>query len=150
MRSHESKHRLNNSTRINRIQPELVGHETCVCSSCKARKPSARNLHHVEDESIALTRINTAEYAERTQREREKANGEAGIDLRHEAVAGRRFERSARRHRGAEKRPLGARHYASDRRQQGRNREHLSPVHRSLLRNVSRNLDELSVASSKS
>src|SRR6266481_9041930 len=62
-----------------------------------------------------------------------ESHGEAGVDLRDEAAARGRAWRSEGRDGGAEEWPHGARDHALDRGQQGRDREHLSPIHRSLL-----------------
>src|SRR5229473_4955843 len=62
-----------------------------------------------------------------------ESHGEAGADLRDEAAARGRTWRSEGCDGGAEEWPHGACGHALDRRQQGRDREHLSPVDRSFL-----------------
>src|SRR3974390_1210279 len=64
-------------------------------------------------------------------------NGKTGSYLRHAAFAGGGFGRSEGSHGRAQERPHRSSGHASHRRLQGRNRRHVPPVHRRVLRNVS-------------
>src|SRR5579859_3085468 len=100
------------------IRPPRQSREACLPGAFDARLPAV----------YARTRF------------RRIGHGQAGADIRNAAATRGGPRRSKRRERGAKEWAYRARDHAPDRRQQGRNRKNVSPVHRSLLRYVPGNI----------